>query len=96
MNAFSVFSVFVSLILCYVLYGAFSRLVLSPIRLVPGPKLAALTFWYEFYYDVVLFGRYTWKIAELHQQYGPIIRINPFETHINNPDFYDEIYVSSK
>jgi hypothetical protein len=26
--------------------------------------------WYEFYYDVVLGGQYTFKIKELHQQYG--------------------------
>ena len=37
---------------------------------IPGPKLAAATLWYEFYYDVVLKGRYTWKIAELHEKYG--------------------------
>lgn len=47
-----------------------SRLILSPIAGFPGPKLAGLTFWYEFYYDVVLRGRYLWKIAELHEQYG--------------------------
>jgi hypothetical protein len=47
-----------------------SRLVLSPVAKFPGPKLAALTFWYEFYYDVIQPGRYTWKIKELHEQYG--------------------------
>ncbi|GIZ37790.1 hypothetical protein CKM354_000122500 [Cercospora kikuchii] len=54
--------------------------------------LAAATFWYEFYYDVVKQGRYTWKIRELHEQYGPIVRINPYEVHINDPDYYNEIY----
>ena len=81
-------------LLCYTIYGAFNRLYLSPVSKVPGPKLAILSLWYEFYYDVVLRGRYTWKIAELHKQYGPIIRINPYEVHINDPDFYDELYVS--
>ena len=37
---------------------------------IPGPKLAAATLWYEFYYDVIKVGRYTWKIAELHEKYG--------------------------
>ena len=82
-----------TLLICYTLYGAIKRLYLSPISHVPGPKLAVLSFWYEFYYDVILKGRYTWKIAELHKQYGPIIRINPFEVHIDDPDFYDEVYV---
>ncbi|KAL8788902.1 MAG: hypothetical protein Q9213_001425 [Squamulea squamosa] len=78
----------------YIIYLVVTRLYLSPVASVPGPKLATLTFWYEFYYDVVLGGRYTWKIAKLHEQYGPIIRINPFEVHINDPDFYDEVYVA--
>ena len=82
-----------TLLICYTFYGAIHRLYLSPIAHIPGPKLAILSFWYEFYYDVLRKGRYTWKIAELHKQYGPIIRINPFEVHIDDPDFYDEVYV---
>ena len=80
---------------CYTCYLAVLRLYLSPVASFPGPRLAALTFWYEFYYDVIKGGKYTWKIAEWHKQYGPIIRINPFEIHINDPDFYDEIYVNA-
>jgi cytochrome P450 len=34
-------------------------------------------------------GTYLWKIQELHEQYGPIIRISPNAIHINDPDFYD-------
>ena len=37
---------------------------------IPGPKLAAATLWYEFYYDVVKKGRYTWEIAKMHEKYG--------------------------
>lgn len=79
----------------YIVYGAVYRLYFSPIASFPGPKLAALTFWYEFYYDVVRRGRYTWKIAELHKKYGPIVRINPREIHIIDPDFIDELYVGA-
>jgi hypothetical protein len=46
------------------------RLYLSPLAKFPGPKLAAATLWYEFYYDVVKRGRYTWKIGEMHKKYG--------------------------
>ncbi|KAI9666683.1 MAG: hypothetical protein M1821_004619 [Bathelium mastoideum] len=66
--------------------------MLSPIAKFPGPKLAALSFWYEFYYDVVKGGRYTWKIRELHERFGPIIRINPYEIHVDDPKFYYNLY----
>ena len=46
------------------------RLHLSPVARFPGPKLAALTFLYEFYYDVWQEGQYTWKIRDLHDKYG--------------------------
>ncbi|KAI9828093.1 MAG: hypothetical protein M1832_003620 [Thelocarpon impressellum] len=80
-------------VVLYYVAGGVYRLYFSPVAKFPGPKLAALTLWYEFYYDVVKRGQYTFKIKELHEQYGPIVRINPWELHINDPDFYDEIYV---
>lgn len=42
----------------------------GPLSQFPGPKLAAATLWYEFYYDVILQGHYTFKIKELHKKYG--------------------------
>ncbi|KAE8452045.1 hypothetical protein EG329_002210 [Mollisiaceae sp. DMI_Dod_QoI] len=82
-------------LLAYTLYGVYYRLYLSPIAHIPGPKLAAVTRLYEAYYDLYLGGKYTFKIIELHKQYGPIIRISPWEIHISDPDFYDTIYTSS-
>lgn len=41
-----------------------------PLSHIPGPKLAAATYIPEFYYDAVLFGRYTRRIQELHEIYG--------------------------
>lgn len=54
----------------YIVYLAVYRLYLSPIAKFPGPKLAALTLWYEFYYDVVKGGQYTWEIGKMHDKYG--------------------------
>ncbi|KAI0868666.1 cytochrome P450 [Hypoxylon argillaceum] len=57
------------------------RLYLHPLARFPCPKLAAITRLYEGYYDLYQSGQYSFKIAELHKQYGPIIRISPYELH---------------
>lgn len=54
----------------YIVSGAVYRLYLSPLSKFPGPKLAALTLWYEFYYDVIKNGRYLWEIEKMHEKYG--------------------------
>ena len=67
-------------LLAFIIYCislAIYRLYLSPLAKFPGPKLAALTLWYEFYFDVVKRGRYTWKIAELHERYGLLFPLSP-------------------
>ncbi|KAJ6160568.1 cytochrome P450, partial [Penicillium chermesinum] len=91
----------------WVVIEAIRRLFFHPLSHVPGPRLAALTWWYEFYYDVVLPGKYIFKIQELHSEYGtlswvleyeakdhvgPILRITPDEIHINDVGFLDTVY----
>lgn len=49
------------------------RLFFSRLAHIPGPRLAAATRLYEFYYDVILRGRFTMKIQELHKQYGELL-----------------------
>ncbi|PLB35237.1 cytochrome P450 [Aspergillus candidus] len=71
------------------------RVFFHPLRKVPGPTFAAATYLYEFYYDVILGGRYIFQIEKLHQKYGPIIRISPHEVHVSDPEFYDQIYAHS-
>lgn len=74
-----VWPVILSLIAARTLYGAIWRLFFSPIARIPGPKFAALTFWNEFYYDVILGGQYTWKLEEYHRQYGRHRRLDNVE-----------------
>ena len=64
------FLVFCALCLSWVVVEAIRRLFFSNIAHIPGPRLAALSSWYEFYYDVVRHGQYVWKIKELHKEYG--------------------------
>lgn len=49
---------------------AFYRLFWHPLSRFPGPKLAAITRYYEAYFDVIHNGQYTFKIADLHKKYG--------------------------
>jgi hypothetical protein len=52
---------------------------------------------YEFYFDVFpKSGQYTFHIRELHKKYGPIVRINPWELHIETPEYYDTLYSNVK
>ncbi|KAI6081688.1 cytochrome P450, partial [Hypoxylon rubiginosum] len=78
-----------------ILLRSIYRLFFHPLSHIPGPKIAALSRVYEFYYDVVLRGKYIWKIEEMHKKYGPVVRISPREIHINDPYFYDEVYAPS-
>ncbi|KAI9713564.1 MAG: hypothetical protein M1820_000946 [Bogoriella megaspora] len=68
------------------------RLFFHPLSGIPGPRLAAVTYLYEFYYDIYLSGQYNFKLKQLHEQYGPVVRLNPDEVHFNDPDYYDEIF----
>ncbi|KAK7995695.1 hypothetical protein PG990_014468 [Apiospora arundinis] len=78
--------------LVYAVTIAIYRLYFHPLAKFPGPRIAALTRWYEAFYDVLLDGRYELKIVEFHRKYGPIVRISPFELHIDDSEFFNEIY----
>lgn len=53
----------------YVVSLVIQRLLFSPIAKFPGPKLAAVTSWYELYYDVIHKGKYLFEIEKMHDKY---------------------------
>nr|UWK21963.1 cytochrome P450 [Trichoderma turrialbense] len=63
----------------------FYNLHLHPRSNIPGPRLAAMTGLYEFWFDVVMDGQYSTEIKRMHEIYGPIVRISPHEIHIQEP-----------
>ncbi|KAF5516291.1 Cytodhrome P450 monooxygenase aflU [Colletotrichum siamense] len=76
----------------YILVALYNISPFHPLARFPGPKIAAASYLYEAYYDWWLLGRYGKVIARMHEQYGPIVRINPDELHCSDPLFTDEIY----
>lgn len=84
-----------TLLVLYPLTLVVYRLFFHPIAKFPGPKVAAATYWVEFYHDVVGKGSYTFRIAEMHERYGPVVRISPDELHVNDPACVDEVYAGA-
>ncbi|POR34245.1 Uncharacterized protein TPAR_05573 [Tolypocladium paradoxum] len=70
------------------------RLYFSPLAKFPGSKLAAATFWYEFYHNYWRNGQYIFEMEKMHNKHGPIIRVNPDELSIRDAEFYSQLYVA--
>ena len=48
----------------------FYNLYLHPLRKIPGPKLAAIGPYLEFWHEAVRDGQYVWEIEKMHEKYG--------------------------
>ena len=59
-----------SSILVYGFLLSLHRLTFSKLAGFPGPKIAASTYWYEFYYDWWHGGKYVFEIEKMHKKYG--------------------------
>ncbi|KAJ5738047.1 benzoate 4-monooxygenase cytochrome P450 [Penicillium malachiteum] len=81
-----------SLGLFFVISLLIYRLYFHPLSHIPGPPLAKITYLYEWYYDLYKGGQFTFKLPDLHRKYGPVIRINPNEIHIDDPYFFDQVF----
>ena len=74
-------------VIAYPIGLAVYRLIFSQLAGFPGPRIAAATGWYEFYYDYFREGKYLFEIEKMHQKYGTCPRralnMSPGGTHRN-------------
>ena len=76
--------------LMYPLTLSIYRLYFHPIAHIPGHKLAALTYWYQFFCNFPDY-QYIFRVREMHAKYGPIVRISPEEVHVADISFAPEL-----
>lgn len=68
------------------------RLYLHPLSRFPGPRLAAVTYLYGAYYDVIEDAQFVFKLGALHDIYGPVVRISPGEVHVRDSGFFETLH----
>ncbi|KIK54818.1 hypothetical protein GYMLUDRAFT_249166 [Collybiopsis luxurians FD-317 M1] len=85
-------AVLISLSFCYLAGLALYRLFFHPLHKYPGPVLAAVSSWYEVFYNFVLGGEWMAEIEKMHKLYGPVVRTGPNRLHFNDRRAYHDIY----
>lgn len=89
MGSSYVASSFLTFTILFVLYTAVSYFI-SPLRRVPGPFLAKFT---NLWRLVVTYGgRPELVHRQLHDQYGPIVRLGPNSVSLSDPKIIRTLY----
>ena len=63
----SILTCYLFVYIAYLFALAVHRLYLSPIAHFPGSKIAAISAWYETYWDVIKGGQFTFQIQRWHE-----------------------------
>ena len=76
-NAKGLVGLITASVVMYACGVAIYNLYFSPLAGFPGPKIAAATGYYEFYYDFFKKGKYVFEIERMHKKYGSFTRQCP-------------------
>ncbi|CAI7598546.1 unnamed protein product [Penicillium glandicola] len=74
----------------YILWTVVYNLYFSPLSKFPGPKLAACTNLQNLYWTST--GQYHYKLKELHDRYGDVVRTGPKSLVYRSPQAWKDIY----
>jgi hypothetical protein len=85
-SVLQLFGVFIVYLVIRTIY----RLSFHPLAKFPGPRLAAVTSMYSASYDLPFETSFCKKLPELHDRYGPIVRIRPNQLHIRDMDSFNQ------
>ncbi|KAK9413202.1 putative Isotrichodermin C-15 hydroxylase [Seiridium unicorne] len=69
-------TVILSTAIALVFFTFIYRLWIHPLSAFPGPRLLAMTSFYEQYHGNIK-GTWLRKVSQLHREYGPVVRIGP-------------------
>ncbi|SMR42078.1 unnamed protein product [Zymoseptoria tritici ST99CH_1E4] len=86
-------SAFAGTVLLALIYSATTvgyNLYLHPLAKYPGPKVRAASGW-PYFLDLIR-GNSPQYMLELHDQYGPVVRVAPNELIFNRPQAFKDIY----
>ncbi|KAI1823870.1 putative cytochrome P450 monooxygenase [Xylaria intraflava] len=80
--------------LVYFLGNAIYNILFHPLRKFPGPLLHRMTVLPSVAYHI--YGRLPFHVRELHQRYGPVVRVAPNELVFCSPQAWYDIYGPKK
>ncbi|KAI2794707.1 Cytochrome monooxygenase lcsI [Penicillium oxalicum] len=80
----------ISTVLIYGVVNVVYNLFFSPLAKFPGPKLAACSHVPNFYW--LMTGQHHYKMKELHDEYGDVVRVSPTTLVYRSPQAWKDIY----
>ena len=68
------------------------RVTFHPLAKFPGPPLAGFSSLYAMSWDLPVETSYSDNFAKWHDEYGPVIRIEPNHLHIRDMEAYNQVF----